>query len=211
MALDNAGYLPDGTQYQEFLYAGISREYNRFIRGTQPLQMEVADYWASGATSQRERNLVHFLRWRSAQGRPLHVSTVERVEGTHPGGPAVREDWRVFARDAYRGLEPAVHGRPAARLRQHQPGRERQLSVRPFARRSGRRFGPCSQTHNSGFLQPRQPHPSRRIGLRRVPRYQSRFLVADLHWHGSGGHSQTTRRGLGRQRLGLTPRRSFRS
>ena len=47
LALDNAGYLPDGTQYQEFLYASISREYNRFTRGTQPLQMSAADYVAA--------------------------------------------------------------------------------------------------------------------------------------------------------------------
>ncbi|MGB2820687.1 MAG: hypothetical protein WBF17_06870, partial [Phycisphaerae bacterium] len=101
LALDNAGYLPDGTQYQEMLYAGISREYNRFTRGTQPLQMQVADYWANFAMPGRERNCVQFLRWLREQHRPLNVATAAELAALRRNDPAVSEDWRKFTHEAY--------------------------------------------------------------------------------------------------------------
>ncbi|MCX7011056.1 MAG: hypothetical protein NTW86_00565 [Candidatus Sumerlaeota bacterium] len=100
-ALDNASYLPNGTQYQEMLYASISREYNRFLRGTQPLLMSVADFWANFSLAGRERNDVQFLRWRRDQGRPLNVATAAELADRRQNDPAVAEDWRKFSEDAY--------------------------------------------------------------------------------------------------------------
>ena len=122
LALDNAGYLPDGTQYQEFLYASISREYNRFLRGVQPLEMQVADYWANGSIAKRERNLVHFLRWRFAQGRPLAAQHGQPVEATSPGRSRDRRRLADLCPRCLCGVGPTVHGRHAAPLDQRKSG-----------------------------------------------------------------------------------------
>lgn len=190
LALDNAGYLPDGTQYQEFLYAGINREYNRFMRGTQPLIMQVADYWACGATSQRERNLVHFLRWRSAQGRPLHVSTASEVRQLIQEDPAVHEDWRVFTRDAYlawskqymAGLPPHSVNNSQGESNNYRFGRlQDDLQA----------FRTVLETHNSGILQPSNLSRRGELSFAAFRAINPAHLVADLTWHGSVGHSQT--------------------
>ena len=190
LALDNAGYLPDGIQYQEFLYAGISREYNRFTRGTDPLEMQVADYWGNGATSQRERNLVHFLRWRAAQGRPLHIDTVSQVKQRLKEDPAVHEDWRIFVRDAY-----------LAWCRQYMAG------LPPHSVNSSQgdcntfRFGRLHddlqalrtvlQTHNTGILSPSNLRRRGELSFAAFRALNPAYLVADLYWHGAAGHSQT--------------------
>lgn len=190
LALDNAGYLPDGTQYQEFLYAGISREYNRFTRGTQPLLMQVADYWGCGSTSLRERNVVHFLRWRSAQGRPLRVSTVSEVRQLIQDDPAVGEDWRIFTRDAYLAwCEQYMAGLPPHSINASQ------------GEANNYRFGRLQddlqairavlQTHNSGFLQPANLRRRGEITFGAFRAINPAYLLADLQWFSSAGHSQT--------------------
>jgi hypothetical protein len=191
LALDNAGYLPDGTQYQEFLYASINREYNRFMRGTQPLIMQVADYWACGATSQRERNLVHFLRWRSAQGRPLHVSTASEVRQLIQEDPAVHEDWRVFVRDAYLGwCQQFMAGLPPHSVNNSQGESNNYRFGRLHDDLAA--FRTVLETHNSGILQPANLSRRGELDFGAFRAINPACLVADLTWHGSVGHSQTS-------------------
>jgi hypothetical protein len=190
MALDNAGYLPDGVQYQEFLYAGISREYNRFIRGTQPLQMEVADYWASGATSQRERNLVHFIRWRTAQGRPLKVRTVSQVKQLIKEDAAVGEDWRVFTRDAHVGwCEQIMAGLPPHSVNRSQGESEHFRVGRVHDDLAA--FRAVLEANNCGILQPASMSRRGELGFAAFRAISPASIVADLTWHGSGGNQQT--------------------
>ena len=100
-AIDNASYMPDGTQYQEMLYASISREYNRALKGTGPLMMAVADYWANFGLPNRERNCVQFLQWRRAAGRPLNVASPAALAALRESDAAVREDWQKFSVEAH--------------------------------------------------------------------------------------------------------------
>ena len=191
-AIDNAGYLPDGVQYQEYLYAGIGREYNRFTRGTQPLQMEVADYWASGPTSQREKNLTQFLRWRTAQGRPLAVHTASELKQLIKDDPAVYDNWRIFTRDAYMGwCQQFMAGLPPHSINKSQ-GETGHFGVARL-HDDLTAFRSVLRSSNCAMLQPANLTRRGEMPYARVRAIDPSHLLVELTWHNTGPHAQTAK------------------
>ena len=175
MAIDNAGYLPDGTQYQEFLYAGISREYNRFTARPPA----AAD---GGGRLLGQRGHVasgsEISSTSSAGGPPragrLLSAPSSQLKQLIQDDPAVHEDWRLFTRDAYMGWgQQFMAGLPPHSINNSQ-GESEQLSVRPSARRSAGVSQRAARPTTAAMLQPANLLRRGELPFAAVPRHRSR-------------------------------------
>ena len=190
LALDNASYLPDGTQYMEWLYARVQREYNRCVRGTKPLRTEVADFWASCGINRRERNLIHFLRWQRERGRPLNVSTADELRQLIDKDAAVADDWRQFGNAGYDAWSKQIMAAmPPGSINGSQGESFNYMFTRAHDNTDGVRSVLAS--HCKGIF---QPFSLRRRGesiFSFFRAFNSNYYLGDGNWYYSTGHSQT--------------------